>query len=125
MDKAVLVGPDIEEGRKFLEVLRNGGVQVDAALWQKDEIFGQWSLIIVTPLAEQLGVRETYRRLIKILSDTPERPAIDLLDVSVLTPEASFYKSLHRELRRARDLVVTKRPVGDHLVEAGFIYFVR
>lgn len=71
MDKTALVGPDIEEGRRFLELLTNAGVQVNAALWQRELLgplsFGQWSLLIVTPLVEELGVKETYRRLDEIL----------------------------------------------------------
>ncbi len=125
MDKAALVVPDIEEGDRFLELLSNAGVQVNAALWQRDELLGRWSLVIVTPLVEKLGVKGTYRRLDEILSKAPKRPRIDLLNVSVFTPEAWFYKSLHRELRNARNLPVTRRPVGDHIVEDGFIYFVK
>lgn len=130
MDKTALVGPDIEEGRRFLELLSNAGVQVNAALWQREELlgpldFGEWSLLIVTPLVEELGVKETYRRFDEILSKAPQRPKVDLLNVSVYTPEAWFYKSLHRELRHVRDLPVTRRPVGDHVVHDGFIYFVK
>jgi hypothetical protein len=124
MDKTALVGPDIEEGRTFLELLSRAGVKVNAALWERDEVFGRWSLLIVTPLVEELGVKDTYRKLDEILSKAPQRLALDLLDVSVFTPKAWFYKSLHRELRHARDLQVTKRPVGDHVVGDGFIYFV-
>jgi hypothetical protein len=42
------------------------------------------------------------------------RPSIDLLNVS-----------LHRDLRRTRDLRITKRPVGTHFVDEGFVYFVK
>jgi hypothetical protein len=125
MDKTTLVAPDIEHGQRFLELLEKAPVQVDAALWQKDELSGQWNLIIVTPLVENLGVKGTYRRLDKILSNAPQPPPIDLLNVSVLTPESRFYKSLHRELKRARNLPVTKRPIGDHIIDDGFIYFVK
>lgn len=124
MDKTVLVGPDIEEGRRFLELLSNAGVRVDAALWQKGELTGRWSLLIVTPLVEELGVKETYRRLDDILSKA-QPPTVDLLNVSVFAPTAWFYKSLRRELRHARNLAVTRRPVGDHFIEEGFIYFVK
>ena len=124
MDKTALVGPDIEEGRRFLELLSNGGVRVDAALWRKGELSGRWSLLIVTPLVEELGVKETYRRLDDILSKA-QPPTINLFDVSVFTPTAWFYKSLRRELRHARDLPLVGRPVGDHFIEEGFIYFVK
>ena len=125
MDKTVLVGPDLEEGQRFLELLILNGVPVHAALWEKDEVLGRWNLLIVTPLVEQIGIKETHRRLDEILSRAPDRPAIDLLNVFVFTPESSFYKSLRRELRHARDFVITKRPIGDHFVDTGYIYFVR
>ena len=125
MDKTTLVEPYIEEGRRFLKLLDVAGVRVNAALWQKDQFSSQWQLLIVTPLVEELGVKGTYRRLDEILSKAPQPPAIDLLDLSVLTPEAWFYKSLRRELRFAHDRPLTKRPVGDHVVEDGFIYFVK
>jgi hypothetical protein len=124
MDKTALVGPDIEEGRRFLDLLGKAEVPMNAALWQRDETFGRWSLIIVTPLVEQLGVRQAYRRLDQILSKVPGGSPIDLLNVSALTPDAWFSKSLHRELRNVRDRAVTGLPVGDHIVD-GFIYFVK
>lgn len=123
MDKTVLVGPDIEEGRRFLDRLRDERVKVEAALWQRDEVFGRWSLVIVTPLVETSGLKKTYRRLVEILRAHPLQ--IDLLNVSLLTPKSSFYKSLHRELPHVKDLAVSKRPVGGHFVEDGFIYFVK
>ena len=128
MDKTTLVGPDIQEGRRFLDLLRDSGLPVKAALWQKasapyQAILGEWTLKIVTPLVEDFGVKETYRRLDQILAKAPQRPSIDLLDVSVLTPESWFYKNLRREFHRARDLAVTIRD-GDGFDE-GFIYFVK
>jgi len=42
-----------------------------------------------------------------------------------MTPEARFYKSLRRELRNVHDRQVGKRPIGDHVIEKGFIYFVK
>ena len=124
MDKTALVGPDIEEGRRFLDLLKADGVRIDAALWQRDEVFGRWSLVIVTPLVDTLGLRETYRRLDKIKSKA-QLLKVDLLNVSLFTPKAPFYKSLHRELPHAENLAVSKRPVGGHVVEDGFIYFVK
>lgn len=125
MDNATLVAPDVDEGRKFLDLLKDAGIPVKAALWQKSEVLGKWELCIVTPLVEELGVRGTYDRLDRILSKTPQRPAVNLLNVTVLTPKAWFYKSLRRVLRNTRDQFVTKQPVGDQLLHESFIYFVK
>jgi hypothetical protein len=120
--KTVLVGPDIEEGRRLLALLKDEDIKIKAALWQKDE-FGRWGLVIVTPLVETLGLRETFGRVREILK--AHSLNIDLLNVWLYSPKSSFYKGLHRGLRRAKDLVVSKQPVGDHYVEEGFIYFVK
>src|SRR5258708_20638980 len=111
MDKTILVGPDIQEGRRFLDLLRDSGVPVRAALWQKAKaqfqtLFGEWKLSIVTPWVEELGPKTTYRRLDRILAKAPPPPPVDLLDVSVLTPKSWFYKNLRRDYPRPRDLPV-------------------
>jgi hypothetical protein len=130
MAKTTLVGSksaisDIDEGRRFLELLSDAKIKVHAALWQWSELSSERQFPIVTPSVEELGLKGTYRRLDKILSTAENRPAVDLLNVSLMTPEARFYKSLRRELRSVRDRRVTKRPVGDHVIEKGFIYFVK
>lgn len=82
-------------------------------------------MILVTPLVKKVGLKGTYRQFDTILSKASERPAIDLLEVSPMAPDARFYKSLRREFRRVRDKVITRRSFGDHFVEEGFIYFVK
>jgi hypothetical protein len=130
MAKTTVVGwdtPAIDEGRRFLELLSESGIRVQAALWQWSEPSDEWQFLIVTPSVEELGLKGTYRRLNEILSTAEKaknRPAVDLLNVSLMTPEARFYKSLRRELRSVHDRQMSKRPVGDHIIEKGYIYFV-
>ena len=125
MAKTALVGPDIDDGRRFLDLLSEAGIKVQAALWQWSELSDEWQFLIVTPLVQKLGLKEAYRRLDDILSTAENRPAVDLLNVSLMTPEARFYKSLRRDLRSVHDRRVSKRPVGDHFLEEAFIYFVK
>jgi hypothetical protein len=128
MAKTTLVGyatPDIGEGRKFLELLSEAKIKVQSALWQWSESSDEWQFLIVTPLVEELGLKEAYRRLDDILSTAEDRPAVDLLNVYLKTPEARFSKSLRRELRKVRDRRVSKRPVGDQFLDEAFIYFVK
>jgi hypothetical protein len=130
MAKTALVGPDIQEGRRFLDLLSEAGIKVQAAMWQWSELSDEWRFLIVTPLVQELGLKEAYRRLDDTLSAAEKlaaenRPAVDLLNVSLMTPTARFYKSLRRELRNVHDRQVSKRAVGDHIIEDGFIYFVK
>ncbi len=125
MDKGALVGVDLDEGRKFLELLESARVPITVAMWQYSELGDRWRLLVATPLVDQVGVRETYRRFDDILSKARKPPGVDLLDVSLFTPTASFIKSLRKELRNVVNKPLKKQPVGDHLIDEGFIYFVR
>ena len=126
MAKAVLVGPDIEEGRNFLDLLKKEGVPVSAALWQSNEFGDRWGLGIVTPLANDIGRRETYRRLDTLMEQSPDPSALRrLLNVSVFSPTDDFAKGLRRHLRRVKDFHVTRQPVGDYFITNGWIYFVK
>ncbi|MCZ2149438.1 MAG: hypothetical protein LC126_16900 [Bryobacterales bacterium] len=125
MDKTTLVEKDIEEGRKFIELLQDAGIEVNSALWSKG-LFDRWNLVLVSPVVDEAGVREAYLKLLKILRQAPvsERPKIDELSLSLLTPKSHFAKSLRRGLKKARDLHVSHQPFGDHFIDEGFIYFV-
>jgi hypothetical protein len=66
MAKTTLVGyatSDTGEGRKFLELLSEAKIKVQSALWQWSESSDEWQFLIVTPLVEELGLKEAYRRL--------------------------------------------------------------
>ena len=125
MNQATLVGPDIEGGREFLELLEQSKVAVTVALWQSSELPGNWSLVLATPLVDQIGLKETYRRILNALSKARPRPPVDLLNVSILAPEGRFMKDLRRELRHKRNLAIHGRAVGDHVIDNGYIYFVK
>jgi len=125
MSKTLLVGPDVDEGRKFLDLLKREKVPVSAALWQSNESGDRWDLAIVTPVAKELGPVETYRRLRDILEQSLDRPEVDLLNVSVFSPDQNFAKGLRRHLRRVKEFHVTSQPLGDYFILNGWVYFVK
>ena len=125
MAKTLLVGPDLEEGQKFLDLLKKDKFPVSAALWQSNEFGDRWDLAIVTPVANE-GLIEAYRRLRDILEQSPDRPEVDLLNVSVYSPYQNFSKGLRRHLRRVKDYHVTGQPLGgEYFITNGWVYFVK
>ena len=80
----------------------------------------------MTPLVEELGLKETYRRLYSAVAHTSIRPGVDLLNVSVFTPQSSYYKNLRRDLRRMKDRHISRQPIGNQfIIGNGFVYFVK
>ncbi len=125
MDKTALVGMDIGEGRRFLELLSESSIPVSAALWQHNELLEEWNLDIVTPLVDDIGLRGAYDLVDRALSKAVPPVGIDLLHVSLFTPQSAFYRSLKRGLRGVRETPVGAQPVGDHVLEKGYVYFVK
>ncbi|MCU1273426.1 MAG: hypothetical protein JWO48_857 [Bryobacterales bacterium] len=52
MDQGILVGPEIEAGKKLIEALDASGFRVKAAFWFYREESEEWRLYIATPLSE-------------------------------------------------------------------------
>lgn len=125
MDKTTLVGPDLQEGWKLLKLLDHDGMKIHAALWQKNAEWGNWQLDIVTPLVDEVGSFNVYKRIDGIMKTTQNAPRIDLMQVSVMPLSEEVYKSLKREFRHARNRALTRGYVGDRFIEEGYIYFVK
>jgi hypothetical protein len=127
VDQTALVGPDIQAGRDFLELLDRSGVPVTAAWWQWHHFpVEEWGFSLATRWVDQYGLKETYRKIDAVLSKASPRPAIDLMDVNIYTPEASAIKFLRHEFRRARDLEVKNRSFGDEgVLWNAYIYVVK
>ena len=128
MDQKVLVGPDIQAGRDFLELLESAGVPVTAALWMRDGTPKDWQFHLITPWVDRYGVRQTFRKISAILSKASPPPAIDLLDVYIYAEKSSHLDLLRKEFRRARDQVFHNQRIDsgyDSGYGSGYIYAVK
>src|SRR5207253_2660064 len=125
MDKTALVASEIDEGREFLELADEAGFPVRAAMWKKEEFPGRWSLLLVTPLEDEIGPMKTYMRLLKILRKAPERTKIELDDLSPISPKSRFAKDLRRLFRKDKERSIGYTPIGDEFIEDGYLYFAK
>jgi hypothetical protein len=62
MDTGTLVDKQIEAGQGFLGRLAEEGFSVVAAFWGKPTDEGRWSLYVVTPVVDEVGTTEAFRR---------------------------------------------------------------
>ena len=125
MDKTALVASEIDEGRKFLELADEAGFPVHAAMWKKEEFPGRWSLLLVTPVEDEIGPMKTYMRLLKILTKSRERTTIELEDLRPISPKSRFAKDLRRLFRKAKERPIGYTPIGEEFVEEGYLYFAK
>lgn len=114
----ILVGPDLQEGGKFLDLLRKAGVKVSAAFWKKSEDSEGWRLEIVTPLIDEIGVDGMFDTFTRALQSSTSPPAIDLDYVYVRSPRSDDYKSLRRIFRN-------RSMTHPHWLTTSYVYFVK
>src|SRR5262245_53615524 len=86
MDTRTLVvnSPDIESGKKFVELLDMAGVDVGAAFWLLREESEEWRLYIATPLASTIGPLDAYTKVLHELARA--NVGIPSINLSVIDP---------------------------------------
>ena len=91
----LLVEPNIQNGAEFLHELDEAGLPVSAAFWLLNEEAGiPWRLNIASPIYDELGPTETYRRLQDVLRARAHR--FDLQDVAAISPTNPTIAALRR-----------------------------
>jgi hypothetical protein len=86
VDTNTLVDGLIEDGRRILDELPQGGFEVTAAFWLKAAEDGQWYFYIVSPVAERERMNDAYRRLYTLIRRMPEPLWLDPLEVKLIGP---------------------------------------
>jgi len=69
LDNAILVGPNIDAGKRLLQALDIAKIKVDAAFWFYREASEDWRLYIATPLVQELGPRMAYSKVLDVLRE--------------------------------------------------------
>lgn len=111
MDKATLVvtlGPrahlgqsEIDAGARLLELLRDAGFPITAALWRYRPEPGEWRLLIASPVVDEEGPRRAYERIQDVLrSSEGQETGLSLSDTSVVSPQDRMIRALRRALPR-------------------------
>ena len=84
MDQIALVERQIEDGQKLVEQLAVSGLPVCTAFWVNATEASQWYLYIVSPVVDERGLTEAYRRVQAIMSQMPEPFWLDPFEVKVI-----------------------------------------
>jgi hypothetical protein len=87
MDQIPLVSEQIEDGRKVIQRLTEGGIPITAAGWVKESDRWQWLLYLVTPLVGEDGATtRAYRRIVDVLRAGPTPPEVDPIQIKAVSP---------------------------------------
>jgi hypothetical protein len=123
MVKTALVDKYLNNGRMLVSALDRDGFQIDTAMWFYSDELDEWQLIIATPLVDQLGLRETLRRVQSIIGNLTSI-SLSLSDISLLSPNSNLINAIKTTVRRSKDVTLKGTVTNGILVNDAYIYCV-
>jgi hypothetical protein len=90
MGKSTLLTADKDAGRAVIDRLRGGGLDVRLAFWAFPTEDDEWRLYVASPVVDEAGPTEAYRRIHRILRPMPG-PEIDPLQIKAIGLKDSLY----------------------------------
>ncbi len=123
MAKTSLVDKYINDGRRLISALDRDGFLIDTAMWFYSEELDEWRLIVATPLVDQLGLRETLRRVQSIMGNLTSI-SLSLSDISLLSPDNNLVNAIKTTVRRSKDVTLKGTVTNGILVNDAYIYCV-
>lgn len=123
MAKTALVDKYLNDGRMLVSALDRDGFLIDTAMWFYSDELDEWQLIVATPLVDQLGLRETLRRVQSIIGNLTSI-SLSLSDISLLSPNSNLINAIKTTVRRSKDVTLKGTVTNGILVNDAYIYCV-
>ncbi len=124
MAKETLVGLDIDLGAKAIRALDAAGYPVTVAVWLLTEEWGEWRLLIATPLYDKLGLKEAYLQLVTALSSTASE-LVHEVPIIVKGNRNGFVRHLRNTFGATAAVTGMRlggQTIGDVWVEDAYVY---
>ena len=127
MDRAILVGIDIEGGERLLKALDEADLDIHAALWIYLPDPDEWRLMIAFPLVDREGPKKAYILIQSELAKLVPPPEISLRNISAVGLKNRLIKALQRivQIRQdsdAKGMWISNSSAYNVFIEAAYIY---
>lgn len=124
MDQTSLVNSDIEIEGKVISALSRAQIPVTAVDWNWVSQLDESQLIVVTPLVDTRGPRETYARILEALSVAGVYQSIPIRKLFVKSPDDPVAQKLIEELKRTSEgsIHIVSNPIANGGVQYGVVF---
>jgi hypothetical protein len=126
MVKAPLVIPDVAFGEAFLNGLDAAGFPVTVAAWVRGDE-DRWELVLGSPLYDEIGAIDAYRRLRSALSEDGSVALIDY-PIRLEGHQNPFIKDLRRKFRKTTSVEGMRlggHAIGGKWIEDAYVYRIK
>jgi hypothetical protein len=127
MAKETLVEEYITDGVNLINELETGNIQVQAALWFYLTEPEEWRLLIATPIFDEEGSTNTYRRLFDLIRDKNITISFPLSRITVISPNDPMVRLLRNVISTGGGISRVRfqnNVIDNQLIEDALIYKV-
>lgn len=125
MDKATLVEKDIADGKSLIEALDRSKFTLSGALWFYLSKAEEWRLLLVSPIVDIVGPRESYKIIQSVIQDFPPSFGISIIHISVTSPKDKLIQLLKIAIRTERgisEIRFSRNTINNVFIEDALIY---
>lgn len=128
MDQTILVGFDVDGGKRLIAALDDAGYVVDSAMWLYLPESDSWRLVLASPCYDESGPIAAYTRVLQVLRNLTPELQFGLSDVSLVGRNDTLFQALGSLTRAEGGLSNTRlRRISANglYVQDAFIYRLR
>src|SRR5262245_29720675 len=127
MDTESLVEELVNGGQKLVEEVSQSGLLVTAAFWLEASEDDRWYFYIVSPVVDDEGLAQAYRRLHPLIRRVREPLGIDPMEIRLIGPSNPIAKDVLAIHGRAPSPHVSPirwggKRLGNVSVEGAYLY---
>ena len=124
MAQTLLVGPEIETGRKMLQALDDAKLKVGVAMWAVLAEYRNWRLVLSSSRLDAKGIRDAYGAVFEAL-DKAGFTARQTEPLMILSMKDKFIRELRQVFAKAASVEGMRlggQTFGDRHIEDAYVY---
>ena len=125
MDKATLVGLDIEAGSRVVSALENAGIKVKVALWMTTPEYEEGRLVIAAFALDQTHPLKAYEKVARILNGDFHYSLPAILIMRMKDPFIQTLRNLFSKTASVDGMRLGGQMIGNRFILDAYVYKIQ
>jgi len=125
MDKAALVGLDIETGSRVITTLENSGIRVNVALWMITPEYEDGRLVIASSMLDQNQPLRAYEKVAEKLQGKFVHSLPQILIMRMRDPFVQTLRHIFGKTKSVEGMRLGGQTIGGRFVSDAYVYKIR
>jgi len=122
MDKATLVGLDVEAGSRVVSALEEAGIGVKVALWMTTPEYEEGRLVIASPALDQTNPLKAYERVAEILHGEFYYSLPPILILRMRDPFIQNLRNFFGKTKSVLGMRLGGQTIGNRFISDAYVY---